>query len=353
MPPRFEPVTRSCAILALSLLLVAACRPSSPRLLSERMFAMATWVDLEIEPTGRAQGRALLTEIERLLNTAERDYYAWAPGGELAGLNAALAGGRPTTVSPALGDLLQRAQVLAATSHGHFDPGVGALVELWGFHVAPAPGWRPPPAQAIEGWRTRPASIRSLTLRDGQASSSDTRLRIDLGGIAKGYVLDRIVAVLREAGIANALVNAGGDLRVLGRRGDRPWHIGVRDPRGAGVLHTLTLQDGEAAFTSGDYERFVKQGSRRWHHILDPATGQPALHTAAVTVVAADGTTADAAATALLVAGPARWRALAKDLGIDFVLRVDIDGSTAMTAPMRARITAATPGSSAILVPAP
>jgi len=111
----------------------------------------------------------------------------------------------------------------------------------------------------------------------------------------------------------------------------------------------LLLHDGEAAFTSGDYERYVERDGRRWHHILDPTTGRPAQHTAAVTVVTTDGTTADAAATALLVAGPDRWRGLARDLGVDSVLRVAADGSAQMTEPMRARITAADPESSAIL----
>jgi thiamine biosynthesis lipoprotein len=352
MPLRTAAVIRAWAAVTLGLLL-AACSPEPPHLTGTRVFAMATWVDLEIDIADPARARATQQGVEQLLRAAERDYYAWAPDGELARLNAAIARGQSMPVSPALGELLLRSRALAAASQGLFDPGVGALVELWGFHSAPGADWRPPAPQALEAWLARPATIQTLELRDGQASSADAGLKLDLGGVAKGFVVDRVVALLRSAGVTNALVNAGGDLRVLGRHGDRPWRIGIRDPRGPGVLHAISLHDGEAAFTSGDYERYVERAGQRLHHILDPTTGRPTQHTASVTVVTTEGTTADAAATALLVAGPDRWRSLAHDLGVDSVLRIDSDGSAQMTAPMRARITAADPGSSAILTVIP
>lgn len=348
MPPRAAQLVRVGTTVIVGLLL-AACSQEPPRLIGARVLAMATWVDLEIDIADPARARATLQDAEQLLRAVERDYYAWAADGELARLNAAIARGQSMPVSPALGELLLRSRALAAATHGLFDPGIGALVELWGFHFAPGADWQPPAPQALEAWLARPATIQSLELRDGQASSNDTHLKLDLGGVAKGFVVDRLITMLRSAGAASALVNAGGDLRVLGRHGDRPWRIGIRDPRGSGVLQVLSLHDGEAAFTSGDYERYVERDGRRWHHILDPTTGRPTQHTAAVTVVTTDGTTADAAATALLVAGPDRWRSLARELGVDSVLRVDSDGSVQMTARMRARITAADPESSAIL----
>src|SRR5690606_26515858 len=120
---------------------------------------------------------------------------------------------------------------------------------------------------------------------------------------------------LASRGIGDAIVNAGGDLRVLGRRKGRPWRIGIQDPRADTVLGVIELEDGDAAFTSGDYERFIDDADGRAHHILDPRTGRPAADTRAITVIARRGVHADAAATALLVAGD-QWPATAEALGI-------------------------------------
>ena len=133
-------------------------------------------------------------------------------------------------------------------------------------------------------------------------------------------------------------MNAGGDLRVLGSRRGKPWRVGIQAPRAAGLIGVVELEPGEAAFTSGDYERYYEYEHRRLHHILDPATGYPADHTQAVTVIATTGLAADAAATALLVAGPDRWRGVARALGIELVLRVDASGELQATPAMRERL---------------
>ncbi|MGD8325090.1 MAG: FAD:protein FMN transferase, partial [Gammaproteobacteria bacterium] len=163
-------------------------------------------------------------------------------------------------------------------------------------------------------------------------------LLIDLGGIAKGEVVDRLLDLFAAAGIENVLVNAGGDVRVRGRRGERQWTIGIQSPRADGLLGSITLNDGEAAFTSGDYERYFDSDEGRSHHLLDPISGRPATHTQATTVIAGNGALADAAATALFVAGPARWRRIAAALGIELALRVDADGHVEMTPAMRERV---------------
>jgi thiamine biosynthesis lipoprotein len=162
---------------------------------------------------------------------------------------------------------------------------------------------------------------------------------IDLGGFAKGVAVDRAIALLHERGVDNAIVNAGGDLRAIGRRGDRPWKIGVRAPRGGGILAAIEISGDESVFTSGDYERFFDFQGRRFHHILDPRTGYPTLGLVSVTVVHDDAATADAACTALMVAGPERWPAVAKALGIRHVMVVDADGRVHIGRGTEARVT--------------
>lgn len=303
--------------------------------IEQRRYAMGTWVDT-IYPAAQAGQQALQAELDQLIDEFARDYYAWADG-ELGRLNAALGAGSDFVASHAMAQLLTYSQELAADSDGHFDPGVGAMVEAWGFHSADAIPEQPP-AAVLSRWQEHRASIAGLQISERQISAPGGPLLLDLGGIAKGEIVDRLLRRLTQAGVENALVNAGGDVRVIGRRGDRKWSIGIQAPRAAELLGRIELHSGEAVFTSGDYERFFDADDERHHHLLSPRSGLPATHTQAVTVIAESGALADAAATAIFVSGPAEWRTIAQSLGIRYVLRVDADGAVEMTAPMRERV---------------
>jgi FAD:protein FMN transferase len=149
--------------------------------------------------------------------------------------------------------------------------------------------------------------------------------------------VDRGIALLRAHGIEHAIVNAGGDLRAIGRRGERPWRIGIRAPRDSRVLAAIEVRDDEAVFTSGDYERYFEYQGRRYHHILDPRSGYPTEGITSVTILHANAGLADAAATALLVAGPADWPAMAAALGVRSVMVVLADGAIELTELMEPR----------------
>jgi thiamine biosynthesis lipoprotein len=193
----------------------------------------------------------------------------------------------------------------AEASDGRFDPCLGRATALWNFEERP----RLPDARQIE----RVAGERAYReLEIGRSGARHTvRLRsdqvaIDLGGIAKGYGVDRAIAALRKGGISNGLVNAGGDLYALGRSEQgNEWTIGVRDPaRPATLAATLKMSDRGVA-TSGDYFQYFDHEGRRYHHLLDPATGGPRetrMHS--VTVAAATCMAADAAATTVFGLGP-------------------------------------------------
>ena len=336
LPATFARRAGAACVLA-AVVLVASCADGPP-FVELRLYSMGTWVDIAVEPPADGAATAALAEIEALLRDFEVDYYAWADG-ELARLNDALQAGRTATVSAEMAALLEQARRLSAQSGGAFDPAVGRLVELWGFHSALEPPAAPPPDEAIRAWLVSGARIDALRVDGRRVTASVRDIQLDLGGIAKGEAVDRIVDLLRRHGVRNAMVNAGGDLRVIGTRGERPWRIGIQDPREDGVLAVVELGDGDAAFTSGDYERYVEHDGRRMHHILDPRTGYPAGDTRAVTVIAKQGVLADAAATALFVAGEG-WRAAARSLAIDSVLRVDASGKVEVTKAMQRRLTA-------------
>ncbi len=315
---------------------------------------MGTWVDLSFHEADAAAAQSIVAEIETVLSAFERDYYAWVPG-RLAELNDAMHAGEPTLVTTPLAALIGEAQRLSALSDGFFEPGLGALVELWGFHSSAEVPRLPPSADEISALLNSGTRIASLRIDGLRIESSSRGLTLDLGGIAKGAAVDILISLMLERGIGHAMVNAGGDLRVIGRSGgrrdERLWRVGIQHPREAGLLGVIELQSGEAAFTSGDYERFYDHGGTRLHHILDPRTGYPVTHTQAVTVIATDGVTADAAATALFVAGSDHWRRVASALDIDYVLRVDATGELELTAPMRDRLRRATGDDLAIMSP--
>jgi len=305
--------------------------------IEERIFAMGTWVDVSFASPGPDEAADALREIENTLRTFERDFYPWTDG-ELAALNSAIADGREMPVSAELAQLLSRARELSLESGGLFEPGLGSLVELWGFHTTTSIAREPPSAAAIASALEASGGIGTLEIDERSVRSASRGLKIDLGGIAKGAAVEIILGLLNRHGIGSALVNAGGDLAVIGRSsGERPWRIGIRDPRTDGLLGTLELADGEAAFTSGDYERFYEHRGQRLHHLLDPETGRPVAHTQALTVVSDDPARADAAATALFVAGRDRWRTIASQFGVEAVLRVDSSGDIELTEAMAAR----------------
>lgn len=256
----------------------------------------------------------------------------WRPGTELAAVNEA-AGGAAVPVGPELYALLDRSLEIAHLTRGAFDPSFASLWGLWTFGddgVQRAP-------DAVEVERRRALiNYRRITLdeRTRSVRLEDAGMKVGLGGIAKGYATDRIAAVLRDHGLRHFTIKAGGELYVGGRPGGERARVGIRDPRGPGLFATVEAED-LAVNTSGDYERFFIDGGRRYHHIIDPATGYPATRSRSVTVLAREATLADALATAVFVLGPEEGLALVEELeGVEVVI-VDRDSRVHLSSGVR------------------
>lgn len=201
-------------------------------------------------------------------------------------------------VSAPTGTVLAAALAWAEASDGAFDPCLGKTVELWEVDQRNTP----PPTEAIHRLAGR-SLYRALDLEGSgrRVRFTDPLVALDLGGIAKGYGVDRAVAALREWGLRRAIVNVGGDLYAMGRSDDGdPWSVGIRDPRSPNALMGRLDVTDAAVATSGDYLQYFDYHGHRYHHLLDPRTGAPretAVHS--VTVLANECMTADAAATAV------------------------------------------------------
>jgi len=317
--------------------ILAGCKPAP--VTDHRFEAFGTGVRIEIVSAEPRRAAAATRDIEQLFRKADKDWYAFGTG-ELARVNALLARGQPAPITNELAPLITRAIALHERSGGLFDPGVCALVRLWQFDseedLETASG--PPTDAARLALQATQGTLGDLRF-DGQTATASRPLCIDLGGMAKGTALERARAVLAKHGIRNALVDIGGSSQLaLGEKATGPWIIGLRDPRANRLIGQLVLQPGEAASTSGDYERGYTQNGRRYHHILDPGTGAPTTASASVTVLAGDGELADAASTALMVAGPTRFSAVGKSLGIIDALLITTTGELLTTPGMAARL---------------
>lgn len=335
------PTLRLSALLAAVSVLLAclyACGPAPVH--KEQAYVFGTLVEISIQGEPQAKARQAAAAVLREFDRLHRRLHAWQDS-ELTALNAAFAqGNAPVPVAADLADMLRDAAAWSRRSDGLFNPAIGNLVRLWGFHADEYIARLPPEAEVQRLVAASP-SMDDLSFENGRVASRNPAVRLDLGGYAKGYALDRAAAILRAAGIRNALVNIGGNIIALGSRGDRPWRVGIQHPRRAGALATLDLHDGEAIGTSGDYQRFFEVGGRRYCHLIDPRSGQPVQGVQAVTVIAHGpqaGVTSDVASKPLFIAGPAGWRAMAARLGVNEALLVDAAGRVALTPAMAKRI---------------
>ncbi|WP_188310296.1 FAD:protein FMN transferase [Arenimonas fontis] len=328
---------RSVGLVLLLAVLLAACRPS-PEARFERLHVFGTLADIEIRDADPAAAQAALAEASALLQQYEREWHAWEPS-DVTRINEAFARGESARAPASVIALVERSRPLVEATGGLFDPGIGDLVEAWGFHTSTFPVHTPPPAEPVlEAWRRSPPSLRSVRVQADRLSSGDPRVRLDFDAIAEGAASEALLDILRRHDIRNALVNLGGDIVALGDGAGRPWKVNLRDPFG-GVLGGLELGDGEALFSSGNYHKFRSSpAGSRWPHVLDPRTGYPARGAAAVAVLHPDPVLADAGATALFVAGPAGFADMVRSLGLGCALMVTEDNELLVTAAMSRRL---------------
>lgn len=308
------------------------CKPGSPdgdRTTITRLL-MDTRVDLTLyavdKKTSERIAGDVFTEMERLENIFSRTVAA----SDLDRINQA-AGEEWVEVSPELFFVLSKALEFAELTGGAFDPTVAPLLELWGFGTA-----HPRVPSGDELQKVLPLIDYRLVELDEDRSMVYLPLKgmkLDLGGIAKGFIIDRGMETIRKFDVQASFLNAGGDIRIYGEKpsGER-WTVGIQDPnvngQGSDISYIAALRlEGEGSVvTSGDYQRFFEEQGEKYHHILNPADGKPARQVKSVTIVADDALTADALSTAVFVLGREKGLALLGHFpGVNGVI-VDQDG---------------------------
>ncbi len=327
---------RSAVLLLLSLLL-SAC--GKEPIYHEQGYVFGTLVEVTVhgvEESHAMQGIAdVMHEFQRLHDLL----HAWKPS-ELSSLNATIAQGKRQTVSPELAAMLQDTAQLSSQSEGLFNPTIGGLIQTWGFQADDFKAVLPDEKIITVLVKENP-QMSDLTISVTQVQSKNKNVKLDLGGYAKGYALDRAAAILKQQGINDALINIGGNVLALGSHGKRPWRVGIQHPRKPGALATLELRDGEAVGTSGDYQRYFEVDGKRYCHLIDPRNGHPVQGVQAVTIITHGqhaGLLSDASSKPVFIAGNAGWRSAANKMRIDEALLIDADGMVHLTAAMQKRL---------------
>ncbi|MDZ7751947.1 MAG: FAD:protein FMN transferase [Gammaproteobacteria bacterium] len=355
-PPGRRHILGRCVVAALAfplvLVLAAGCE-APPQLHQRQLYTFGTLVEVSLWGVEADLAEQAFEALAGEFDYMNEAWHAWRPG-TLGTFNERCATGEPFEGDPGVVDLVRLGTTLSERSSGLFNPAIGRLVALWGFH-ADLPEPRAPPVAAIAELVAAAPAMTDIHLDDTTVRCTNTAVRLDFGAFAKGYGVDRAMERLRELGIDDAVINAGGDLRAIGSKGERPWQIGVRHPRGPGALARLEVAGDESVFTSGDYERHFEWQGTRYHHIIDPRTGWPSRGAASATVVHGDATTADAAATALMVTGAGAWPAVAARLGVTEALVITADLEIEMTPAMeqRLRLTSEPPAVRVLPLPNP
>lgn len=285
---------------------------SAPHLVEQARVAMGSELRLSAwtadEQSAHAAFDAVFAEFDRL----ESLLSVWREGSDVLRLNAA-AGDHAVAVSADTREVLAAARRISDLTGGKFDITFGALTDVWKFDHDQDN--RVPDPRQVRA-RLPLIDYRAIVIDDppGTAFVRRRGMRAHLGGIGKGYAVDRAIALLRSHGLNDFMIQAGGDLYVAGRKDGAPWRLGITDPRGPGhVFATLDLSDGTLS-TSGDYERFFMKDGRRYHHLLDPATGEPARLCRSVSVITDSATLADGLSTGVFIMGPTDGMALIERL---------------------------------------
>ncbi|MCC5451489.1 FAD:protein FMN transferase [Rheinheimera sp. UJ51] len=265
---------------------------------------MGTQAYVEFWTEDSSQGPLLINAVQNEFERINQLMSPYLQSSELSLLNRD-ASQQAVTISAELYQLLQQAEQLAVLSAGAFDISFASVGFSYDYrqHVKPS-------VEDLAAQRSLINYRHIQLLANNQVRFAKAGVKIDLGGIAKGYAVERSMALLAQAGIQHALVTAGGDTRLLGDKRSRPWLVAIKHPRKSDDIVAQLPLINSAISTSGDYERFFIEDGVRYHHILDPKSGESPSGLMSVTVLGPDTTRTDALSTTLFVLGLERGMAL-------------------------------------------
>lgn len=307
--------------------LICACAPSPQ---SEHFYAFGTDVTVQLEDVSPEHAKQLFLNVDKQLQSMHQRWHAWQDS-ELSEIRKACQTGKAIPVSEDVAYLIQEGALLEQQSLGYFNPAIGELIDAWGFLSQTSTQDRPAPSpEVINTLLSYQPSLKNITIKNNMLSCNNPHVRLDFGAYAKGYGIGKIIDYLREQGVTQAIINAGGDLMILQAPGKPARRIGIQSPDADFPIDVLTISESTSVFTSGTYARRFKdtQTNKSFHHLINPKTGYPSTDFVSVTVIHPDPLRADAAATALLASNKENWLSVAQGMGIEKYLLITAEGET-------------------------
>ncbi len=287
----------------------------------EEQAIMTTSVSVELWDEDAAHAQQCIAQVMAVMHHINDTMNPFNPATELSKLNREAAQ-YPVKVSHELFGVIKTSLYFSELSNGIFDVTFASIGYRYDYHK----GIHPSDAQIAQDldkidYRLLLLDEKAQTIRYGKAG-----VRVDLGGIAKGYAVDQGIDKLKACGIRMAMVSAGGDTRIIGDRQGRPWMTAIRDPRNAKASAVLIPLSDTAISTSGDYERYFMEDGKRYHHILNPRTGKSADTCRSVSVIGPNATTTDGLTKTVFILGPKKGMAFIERIpGVDAII-IDNEG---------------------------
>lgn len=315
--------------LFFALLSIPSCSRNKEHTYKKSRIAMDTLVSITVASDSEKGAEEAVDDAFQEIAKLDKLLNFFSDDSEVATINRS-AGERPVVVSEETLDVIDGALYVADKTGGAFDITIGAVSPLWDFRGQVVPG------ENVLREKLKLVGYKNITLDRVKSTVflKKKGMKIDLGGIAKGFAADRAGKALKKRGIKSGIVAVAGDIRAFGRRPDgKAWNIGLKNPRASNekdeIFAVMGLSD-RAISTSGDYERFFMRDGVRYHHLLDPKTGRPSDSCRAVSVITKEGAYADAFSTAVFVLGPEKGMEILNKLGFDGVI-TDRDGKLHIT----------------------
>ncbi|MBF0327540.1 MAG: FAD:protein FMN transferase [Nitrospirae bacterium] len=322
-------ILKDLLFLLLCGMFLCACTKNHEKTYKESRESLHTVVAITVVSDSSDKAKSAIDKAYHELDRLAKLLNFYSEHSEVSEINKN-AGNKPVKVSVETFEIIEKALYASENTEGAFDITVGPVVKLWDFKNKVIPD-----ADQIKE-KSKIIGYKNILIdkKDSTVFLEKKGMQIDLGGIIKGYAADKAVEVLKSNGIKAGIVAAAGDIRTFGKRHDEgSWNVGIKNPRQKGSVDEIVAVvklSGQAISTSGDYERFFEKNGIRYHHILDPKTGNPAYGCQSVTIVAKEAAITDAFATGIFVLGPKKGMGVLNKLGIDGII-IDKEGKVYIT----------------------
>jgi len=335
------------AVFAATLLLMLStgCE-RSVGVFEAKLSVLGTFANISISGLPEAEASKAAQAVEQDLSQLDHVGYTFAHEGELHELNEALARGESMTVSAELVGLIKTAREFYANSGGLINPAAGELIALWEFHCKEADCTESPYPEEVQRLVeeeeatvvARRSSMSDLVLDGNTVSSQNPSVKLEFGDLIRGYAMEKGIGQLKKMGIENAMIDIGGSVRGMGSRDNRPWWVHVMDASGGHSIGYVELGRDEAVVSVRAFDRSIGKQDFVYRHVVDPRSGLPVTDVKAVTVIHDNAVWANAAASALLVAGINDWALTANKMGVRAVMMITQDGTLYTNAAMEERL---------------